>query len=527
MKDCLIIPCSDKKALKPLPAYQLYQGALMGVVNQFDINDVFKSFDVFFLSAKLGLISATAVIAPYNERMPCRLTDQKRFALEHKKNAQSLLKNLANKDSALYTVLSKDYQSVFDLMSLTSLAKFKMVYHSVNARGIGDHRSRLKRIIASKVNAPIDPVLFRSGCANLTEFHGLTASNQAIGTSLAYMSSKALFAHVIDTIKNKTNIFLDNGMISAISKGYELSEKDVFKQYMDIATGIRGTKTLAIVVPDCPFSQDKCIETVKSFKKEIKYLATKCQVIIPFHKETQRSVKEQCTLIAEILGATKFTVGIPCRKVKDNDWRLPLTDIESLFMLKDINGNQLIKKAHFLALSEKTVGTTYHERLSLAAMYNVEFSADACRTPALFGSEFSERQGSVIAREVKEEVTKYNTINSNFFKGYDSESEIDSSNLWDEIRYFTAQEKASLWNECYPHISIDDEDDDSDIEEVFDNLSNNYFHDFVTKAKTVLFAQFSMPEHEPSAFEKRTESIARCFSQDDSYRTPVQHVIGF
>jgi len=526
MKDCLIIPCSDKKVNETLPAYQLYLGALMGIVNQFDLEEVFSKFNIFFLSAKLGLISAHDVISTYNERMPTALADQKRFALQHKKSAQAQLKSLANKETSLYTVLSKDYQSAFDLMELSTLAKFKMVYHSVNARGIGDHRSRLKKIIASKVNNPIEPVLFRSGCANLTEFHGLSASNQAIGTSLAYMSSKSMFAHVIDAIKNKTKLFLDNGMITAITKGYELSEKDVFKQYMDIVKGIRGTQSLSIVVPDSPFCQDACISTVKAFKKEIKYLATKCEIIIPFHKANQRSVKDQCVLISEILGATKFTVGIPCRKVKDNDWRLPLTDIESLFMLKKTSGEQLISKAHFLALSEKTIGSTYHERLSMCSMYDIEFSADACRTTALFGSDKSERKGSVIAREVNKEVTKYNTMNSTFFKGYDSESEIDSSNLWDEINYFTSQEKAELWNDCYPHILIEEETDE-DIEEVFENLTNHCFHEFVMKAKAVLYRFFAMPEHEPTSFEKRTESIARCFSTEDSYRIPVQHVIGF
>jgi hypothetical protein len=43
--------------------------------------------------------------------------------------------------------------------------------------------------------------------------------------------------------------------------------------------------------------------------------------------------------------------------------------------------------------------------------------------------------------------------------------------LFDEINYLTAQQKAALWNECYPGmLSIDISDNDEDIEQVFENL---------------------------------------------------------
>lgn len=526
-KHCLIIPCSDKKSSEAMPAYELYQGVLMGIVNTFDIKEVFAKFNIFFLSAKLGLIKAQDIVEPYNQRMPSNTAGQQEFAIHHQKSAQALLSLFAGPEVKLFTVLSKDYQNAFDSMSLNVLNKFMMVYQSRNARGIGDHRSRLKKIITSVLSQPAKPILFRSGCANRTEFCGYLSANEAIGTSLAYIDSKSVLNHIIDTIKNKTPIFLDNGLITATRKGYSLSEPDVFKRYIEIIKSIRNTKSLSIVVPDNPFCQDSALSTIKTFKKEIKWLASRCQVIIVFHKPIQRSVREQAQLVYKTLGTTAFTAGIPCRNSKGNEWRLPLGDIESLFMVKRKDETPLITQAHFLALSEKTLGKAYAERLSLCSMYGVKLQADACRTTALFGGDDSSRKGSVLAREVKKDIVKANTINSTLFKEYDSEKEIDSSSLWDEINYLPAQKKADLWNECYPTCRIDDESDE-DIEEVFDNLTCAYFHEFTNKVKYALYAIFSMPEHEPTAFEKRTEAIARCFMpQENTPRTPVQQVIGF
>lgn len=527
LKHCLIIPCSDKKLSHTGPAYKLYQGVLMGIVNTFDLDTVFKKFKIFFLSAKFGLIEAHDIIEPYNERMPSTSTGQQEFALFHQKSARAILNRYANSQVKLFTVLSKDYQSAFDSMNLSVLNKFMMVYQSRNARGIGDHRSRLKKIISSTLSNPSKPTLFRSGCANLSEFTGFRCAGEAIGTSLAYIDSKGVLSNVIDAIKSKTPLFLDNGLITAITKGVSLSDKDVFKCYIALVKSIRGSQSLSIVVPDNPFCQDSALTTIKTFKKEIKWLATQCNVIIPFHKPVQRSVKEQAVLVTGVLGATNFTVGIPCRNAKGSEWRLSLTDIESLFILKRKDGSPLLKRAHFLALSEKTIGKTYAERLSLCAMYNVDFQADACRTTALFGADNSSRKGSVIAREVEKDFIKVNTINSTLFKEYDSEKEIDSANLWDEINTLSPQQKANLWNECYPFCKIEEANDD-DLNEVFNNLTDVYFHDFTNQVKHVLYTVFSMPEHTPSAFEKRTEAIIRCFMSDDNEsRLPVQQVIGF
>ena len=69
-KRVLIIPCSDKA----LPAYQLYQGALMSIINSCDVESVLCRFNLFFLSGQYGLVEAHTVIEPYNQKMPSQTT---------------------------------------------------------------------------------------------------------------------------------------------------------------------------------------------------------------------------------------------------------------------------------------------------------------------------------------------------------------------------------------------------------------------------------------------------------------------
>ena len=84
-------------------------------------------------------------------------------------------------------VLSKNYQRAFDLMNIKTQQLFQMVYQSKNARGIGDHRSRLKKIILSTMSPDNKPTLFRSGCSSGCEILGFLQANQVVGTSLAYL----------------------------------------------------------------------------------------------------------------------------------------------------------------------------------------------------------------------------------------------------------------------------------------------------------------------------------------------------
>jgi cytoplasmic iron level regulating protein YaaA (DUF328/UPF0246 family) len=135
MKHCLILPCSNKKGTGTQTAYDLYQGALNSIVKSFNKDDVFANFDILFLSAQFGLIGANDLIPTYDIKMSKVEKDQQAFAKSHRRNANELLKQYANKDSRLYIVLYNDYQTAFDMMKLTAIKGFKSIYKSVAARG--------------------------------------------------------------------------------------------------------------------------------------------------------------------------------------------------------------------------------------------------------------------------------------------------------------------------------------------------------------------------------------------------------
>jgi hypothetical protein len=523
MKHCLIIPCSDEKHHSETTAINLYRGVLMDIIHTCNIELVLSHFNVLFLSAKHGLVTSDTVLSPYNTQMPSNESDLESYAGIHANKANDLLCGYTGQNIKLFTVLSKNYQLAFDMMAPKCIKDFYMTYHSRKARGIGDHRSRLKKIIHSVINEPDEPTLFRSGCSNVCEMIGFIQSSQSIGTSLAYLNKSNLRQYTINAIKSKQRVFVDNGLITAVTRNEVLDNGNVFQQYLELTDSIRGSKNLSIVVPDSPFCQDIALNIIREFKHEIRKLAKKCRVIIVFHKPNKRSVAEQAKQVMKILGKVEITLGIPCRNIKDNHWRLSIEDIESLFALTDSNKKPVFNKAHFLALSEKTRGKVYQERLSLANMYNVEFACDACRITAIFGnSKTSNRIGSIATREVTTQIIKKNTLNDPVFVNYDAESEIDSSELWDEINYFTVQEKVTLWNECYPYVAIDEENDE-DALEVFDNLTSAYFHDFIIKAKFFLYSIFTMPKHEPTHAHKRTEAIIKCFTTGS--RQAVQQVM--
>ncbi|MGK2231136.1 MAG: hypothetical protein ACI92O_000294 [Colwellia sp.] len=523
MKHCLILPCSDKKHTVGGKAIDLYRGVLMNILHKCDMNLVQANFDILFLSAKHGLVACDTVIAPYDTKMPSQDSELLDYAYTHAKNANELLKRYAATNIKLFTVLSKTYQQAFDLMSLSCLKTFQVTYHSRNSRGIGEHRSRLKKIILSTLNEQALPTLFRSGCSNPCEMIAFIQANQSIGTSLAYLDKSNLRHYTINAIKQKQRVFVDNGLVTAVTRNEILNNAKIFQSYIELTSSIRGTKNLSIVVPDAPQCQDLALAIIREFRNEIRRLAVKCRVIIVFHKPNKRSVASQAMQVMEILGKVDITLGIPCRNKRNNQWRLSTEDIESLFSLTDTNKQPIFNKVHFLALSEKSRGKAYQERLTLSNMYNMEFSCDACRITAIFGNEkTSNRVGSIATREVKKQIIKNNVLNDPSFINYDAESEIDSSELWDEIKYFTANEKVALWNHCYPYIAIQEEIE-ADALEVFENLTSEYFHDFIIKAKFFLYYVFSMAKHEPKHDQKRTEAIIKCFNQ--GARQAIQQVM--
>jgi hypothetical protein len=81
MKHCLIIPCENNKlGGKGIEAYEMYSGYMMEVMRQFSKEDVLSKFDVFFLSARYGLIKSTTLIDDYDTRMSKKECEQLEFA---------------------------------------------------------------------------------------------------------------------------------------------------------------------------------------------------------------------------------------------------------------------------------------------------------------------------------------------------------------------------------------------------------------------------------------------------------------
>ena len=528
-KDTIIIPCSDSKSGENgVAAFDLYTGSLMSIVRQFDNQYFSDMFNLLFLSARYGLISSTTIIDDYNQRISNKLELQQQFSQQHSKSAQKLLRGLASKSNKCYVVLSKDYAATLSLMHLPALKAFGMVYHSTKARGIGDHRSRLKKIINSSLNPlPFNPTYFRSGCSNPNEFVGYIGAGQSVGTSLHYAKRKGVMQYIIDAVKSNTPCFVDNGLISAFNRGIPLDVDSVFTQYIDLVKGIKGsTKALSIVIPDAPHDESEALATITKYKKEIKWLARRCDVIIPFHRPINRTVVEQAQLVASVLGKTPFTIGVPCRKVTGANWRMDISDIESLFELK-INGTRWVNRIHYFALSEVTKGDVYQSRLNLARVHGIECQLDCTRTTAFFGSNSGNRVGSVAAREVEKEISEDNAKQSIEYLSYDDDTEWDETRVVDHINELTPSEKATLWNKCFPYCAMDTGDSDEDLEEVFDNLFCSYFRDFISKAKKYIIESFVKPSHVPSYDEKRSAAIIKIYTEKKEPIVPVQLAIGF
>ncbi len=106
MKHCLIIQCSDAKNNITTTAFNLYTGVLKDIINTFDLIDVWRHFEIFFLSAKHGLIHSNTVIASYVVKMPSSDDELRTYAKIHKRTATLLLNQYANKSAKLFTVFS-------------------------------------------------------------------------------------------------------------------------------------------------------------------------------------------------------------------------------------------------------------------------------------------------------------------------------------------------------------------------------------------------------------------------------------
>jgi hypothetical protein len=531
MKDCLILPCSNKKGLGTKTAKELYEGALNSILNSFDQDEVFAHFDVFFLSAKFGLIGANDLIETYDIKMADDEYSQMAFAKAHKAKANKLLKQYAYNKSRVYMILYNNYQAAFDKMNLSALKLFKTVYKSTAARGVGVHRGRLKKIIQSNLAKATSPTIFRSGCANVNEFNGFLMGNQHIGTSLAYLNKKHVMSYIVDELKAKHDIFVDNGLITAVNKNIDINESDIFANYSKIVKSVRSAQSLLAVIPDNPFNADEAIAIVERNKADIRHLAKRCQLVLPVHNTEIRTVAEQAKLLMSVIGKAQITLGIPCLNKGDNKWRMSLENIESLFALKHADGRPLFTRVHFLGLSDVSKGGVYEERLLLAQMYNVNFSCDASRITAIFGNqEECKRAGNREIRDIQRDQSEkefHNTYSPDLAT-YSANDEWEDPMIINEVNNLHTQDKIDLWNTCYPVCKLDFEKDDIEGSlESFDACFDAYFYDFISKVKHEFKALFKQNITKFNGSQLREEAITRLFLKCNEQRGQVQQVMCF
>lgn len=531
MKHCLILPCSNKKGTGTQTAYELYQGALNSIVKSFNKDDVLAHFDILFLSAKFGLIGANDLIPTYDIKMSKVEKDQQAFAKAHSRNANELLKQYASKDSRLYVVLYNDYQTAFDMMKLTATKGFKSIYKSVAARGVGVHRGRLKKIIQSNLNTSSKQTVFRSGCSNVNEFNGFLAANERIGTSLAYLNKKHVLSYITNELKAKHDIFVDNGLITAVNKKIDINEADIFSQYKIIIKSVRTSQSLLAVIPDNPFNADEAISIVRRNKTDIRTLAKRCQLILPIHNTTIRTVVQQAKLLMDVIGKVPITLGIPCLNKGDSKWRMSTENIESLFALKHIDGSPVFTRVHFLGLSEVSLGGAYEERLALAKMYGLHFSCDASRITAIFGSqEKCSRAGNRKIRDIQQDqisIAQHNKFAPDL-QTYSGDDEWEDPMIIDEVNNLEVEDKIALWNSCYPACQLDYDNDDVDGSlEAFDLCFDAYFYNFIEMVKQKFKALFKQKLLVLKGSNLREEAITQLFLKCNEQRGQVQQVMNF
>ncbi|MEZ9699041.1 DUF6884 domain-containing protein [Vibrio sp. 10N.261.46.E12] len=548
-KPVLIIGCSNSKLQGVHRAIDLYQGDIYKVLRA-NVDDIQQHFDVFILSALHGLVPADKELKDYNLQMCSRkkASEITEFANKHKRKAFKLIRDVASSDRKLYIALTKDYLASLDEMFKSDAGQkimktFECVYVSRNHEGNLQLKSRLKKIITMVAKGADNPVtLFRSGIANHDEMIGYSLSGSALGASLAYVSDikkPYLFSYIQQALANGTSCFLDNGIITSFRRGEFVSTDEVFARYTSIVKMLKRdeVKHLSIVIPDNPFDTVASINVVRKHKAQIKWLAKRCNVILPVHRAVDIRSHAH-SLMKELNYIPNICLGVPCKAtIKNGDEEIPvrleMPEIEKLLEQKNPNKAALFSKVHFLALSEKTRGKLYSERTTLANMYGVLCTADACRSAAVMGNEDeSARCGSVMLRQIHEEVTQENTFKSPWFTKYDNETELDtpllhetaSSYIEDDVNGFV-----DSWNNAMSY------DWELDIRGMEEDEAKEYCLDMliafpqilsdvlITCLKQIYWRVFSMKDHEPESFDKRTETFARLFTVDQ--RQPVQTVL--
>ena len=441
-KPVLIIPCSGSKKAHTCRAFDMYEGELFKLIRA-NLEFPTEVFEIFILSAELGLVHADTVIEPTDTKMHSRKCQGEidAYADRHRRGFNQTLKPFYNDGRDIYICLFNDYLAAFEAIiqrgaktekdkrkrSSEFFNKFDYRYMSEKPIGIGDLKGRLKRCLYAATNDAFkEPVWFRSGIANRSEL-GYLAGGQDLGTTLARVNtskSTDLMAALIDATKN-VKLFVDNGLITLVNKGHEIDDMWVFDEYEKIINSLprKQLKNISIVVPDDPFNPQNAIDIVKRHKKRILKWSHLVEVIVPIHRCD--AIRKQALDTWAVLGySPKVRLGIPCLKNSTIDFELSLADINALLALKNPKKNApLIRKVHFFAMSEYTDSYKLKPRLTLARMYDVDVSLDCARTAALFGHKTSKRYGSVVAAELTDAHVEKHMPSSKQYQAYSYQDE--------------------------------------------------------------------------------------------------------
>ena len=544
IKHCLIIPCAAPKiGGKSVEAYDMYLGYMMQVMRQFSKADVLSNFNVFFLSAKLGLIKSTDLIDDYDFQMAKDISPEA-YAQIHKGKATNLLNKYLGKGVKCYVALSKPYLKAWSLMDIATLPKFAVTYTHEISRGSGDNRGCLRAILNQHIN-PIkfDHVFFKSGCSNENEYVGIRNAGSCVGTSLAYLGKGKLSAlqHIKESVQSDRPFFVDNGLITSLTKNKALDVPGVFSQYIELVKSIRGNcKSLSVVVPDDPFSQDNALKIIKDNIKNIRWLAKRCNVLIAFHKPTDRSVEEQLGLVHSIIGDMPFTAAFPCKDSNEARFRLSIADIESALRFKIPNENpeindRLIKKVHFFALGESS-GKPCAERLDLVERYGIESQLDVTRFASIFGYKNKKkncevrepRVGTEECIKVKKELSQTYVIGENHCAGYDVGDEHSASLKVKSFKNLSRDERIALWDDIFPKLSANETNGSTEIDKKvwveitasetgFEPLGNQQVKTEPVFRKRFIYESLV----QPSPSDVRAKSISNILSEEGSFSQQV------
>lgn len=148
-KRTLILPCSKQKLKNANCAYELYQGqGYLNVVKKWHKSELDQAFNIFFISAKYGLIHSDEWIAPYDQQLN---KDQlEAFSCDKylQGKARRHIRSM-NSDAPLYLIVPQLYQKAFATLAGNSVKNFKTIVPATG--GILSQRGQLKRLLIDEI----------------------------------------------------------------------------------------------------------------------------------------------------------------------------------------------------------------------------------------------------------------------------------------------------------------------------------------------------------------------------------------